>query len=113
MGGAALAGNRLPGRAVVRIDLRAACPRPGWPDPGGPTPSPGEQSLFDTDSGARIFGEGSYVEGGSNQEGNFKEREARPHGSRGSFDPLQLSIGVAGDGGAQPSTGAAGDGRMS
>ncbi len=54
------------------------------PNRGGSTPD--EQTLFNTDSRERIFGEGSYAEGGQNQEGNFKEREASPQGSRGSFD---------------------------
>jgi hypothetical protein len=63
------------------------------PDPAGTRPVPersgserDEATLFNTDPGPRIFGEGSYAEGGSNQEGNFKEREASPQGSRGSFD---------------------------
>ena len=45
-----------------------------------------EDALFHTEPGPRIFGEGSYTDGGSNQEGNFKEREVSPGGARGSFD---------------------------
>lgn len=56
------------------------------PIPGRSSSPPDEATLFNTDSDRRIFGEGSYAEGGSNQEGNFKEREATPEGSRGSFD---------------------------
>jgi hypothetical protein len=47
---------------------------------------PDELALFDTGPGPRLFGEGSYAEGGSNEEGNFLARTANPHGSIGSFD---------------------------
>lgn len=54
------------------------------PDPNDPMPD--EADLFNTGPGPRLFGEGSYSEGGSNEEGNFEERAASPHGGLGSFD---------------------------
>lgn len=56
------------------------------PSPDTADPIPDEQALFFNDSGPRLFGEGSYTEGGSNEEGNFEGREASPHGGLGSFD---------------------------
>ena len=59
------------------------------PDPDDPIPDdpiPDEADLFNAGSGPRLFGEGSYTEGGSNEEGNFEAREASPHGGLGSFD---------------------------
>jgi hypothetical protein len=67
----------------------AAKPKQAGSEPipdGDSDPSPDEEALFFTDSGPRLFGEGSYSEGGSNEEGNFAEREASPHGGLGSFD---------------------------
>ena len=58
----------------------------GQPDPERSDSSPDEQALFFSDSGPRLFGEGSYSEGGSNEEGNFEGRQASPHGGLGSFD---------------------------
>lgn len=46
---------------------------------------PDEEALFGGDPGPRLFGEGSYAEGGSNQEGNWREREMPPHGHYGGF----------------------------
>ena len=57
---------------------------PDSPDSSDPIPD--EQALFFTDPGPRLFGEGSYPEGGSNEEGNFEARETSPHGGLGSFD---------------------------
>lgn len=48
-------------------------------------PLPGEETLFGGGSGPRLFGEGSYAEGGSNEEGNWQERDAHPHGRDGRF----------------------------
>lgn len=59
---------------------------PTRPVPKRGSSAPDEEALFNTGTGGRLFGEGSYAEGGSNQEGNFEEREARPQGSRGSLD---------------------------
>ena len=44
-----------------------------------------EEVLFGGGSGARLFGEGSYAEGGSNEEGNWEERDSHPHGRYGHF----------------------------
>jgi len=78
--------ERQPGRD----DRQTRQNLPGKPDPARvepvperDPPAPDEQALFNTGPDRR---EGSYAEGGSNQEGNFTEREASPHGSRGSFD---------------------------
>ena len=47
---------------------------------------PDEEVLFDAGgAGPRLFGEGSYAEGGSNEEGNWEARETRPHGHHGGF----------------------------
>ena len=81
--------ERQPGRDDRPIrQSPPAKPEPvrGRPAPKRGSSTPDEQALFNTDSDRRIFGEGSYAEGGSNQEGNFKERDATPEGSRGSFD---------------------------
>jgi len=82
--------ERQPGREGPRNAQKPQI-KPGVPgrDPssgGGSGPVPDEEVLFRTDTDRRIFGEGSYAEGGSNQEGNYKKREASPHGSEGSFD---------------------------
>ena len=48
-------------------------------------PPPDEEALFGSGPGPRLFGEGSYVEGGSNEEGNWQVRDAHPHGRDGHF----------------------------
>ena len=48
-------------------------------------PASEEQEFFLAESGRRLFGEGSYAEGGSNEEGNFESRDTNPHGGYGSF----------------------------
>lgn len=80
--------EREPGRDESQRQTPRVKPDPGRtpPAPARGSSAPDEQTLFNTGAGGRLFGEGSYAEGGSNQEGNFKEREATPQGSRGSFD---------------------------
>lgn len=51
----------------------------------GATPPCGEEALFRSESSPRLFGEGNYAEGGSNEEGNYEVRDANPHGSSGGF----------------------------
>jgi hypothetical protein len=53
-------------------------------DRAGPPP-PDEEALFGGQPSPRLFGEGSYSEGGSNEEGNWEERNAHPHGRYGRF----------------------------
>jgi hypothetical protein len=50
------------------------------------TPVLGEEELFGSDPGPRVFGEGAYRSGGPADRGNFSARRATPHGSIGSFD---------------------------
>lgn len=54
------------------------------PDPACGS-NPDEEALFGAGTGPRLFGEGGYADGGSNQEGNWERRATHPHGGYGRF----------------------------
>ncbi len=68
-----------PSKVQAGAELETSDVRP--PD----RPLPDEETLFGGGSGPRLFGEGSYTEGGSNEEGNWEERDVHPHGRDGRF----------------------------
>ena len=75
---------------TTRYEPAGTVPRPtpksGEPRSTPPTPSPDEAQLFSGGESPRLFGEGSYMTGGSTAEGHYALPDANPRGGYGSFD---------------------------